>query len=448
MSRLLNLPPEIHGIILKHLSREHSPSVRAFAGVSRYCHALARPQIFETLKITVKDSEGLGDLVESLQQTLERNEGHKFVKRLEVDGELTYPPDDAWQPLATLIERLPSLADLVFLSRNQFPQCMLEALHRHHPTCRLHIHNFLLRSLNDPFPGTYEFQLVTSPCLLSIKTGHNRKLSASYAKLSRDAVMHMVSRLAPNLREVTLTLPIRFVAPGNMPLPPWGGFGLDKEPTTTETPQRGALRHLQIQYPGSLGREDLEAWAEHTDLSVLEILKLGTTSRASLFDYLATEVDFSCLKDLVISGTHIHRSYSAVQRLLRKLRPLSSLTIEDWHEDFVIEDILEPHGPSLIELSLENKIVGPIEPVKQFDLSNIAQSCSSLRYLALALNRTQGNLNEVNLYRTLGSMPQLESVSLSLELWVPWDISAEWDDELNQMVDPSFDDEFDRQIPD
>lgn len=56
--------------------------------MSQACHALARPYIYYTLKITTRDSEGLGDLVANIAQTLQHNAGFRYVKRLVVDGEL------------------------------------------------------------------------------------------------------------------------------------------------------------------------------------------------------------------------------------------------------------------------------------------------------------------------------------------------------------------------
>lgn len=222
MPLLLKLPPEIHRIILEHLSKQHEPSVRAFAGVSRTFHALAMPYLYHTLEITAQDTEGFDGLVETIGQTLQRNGGLQYVKRLVVDGELmsrgeyefdqrekstkrveifadnlhgcldhyegyprdlgpehadedplpdyVYPPSSVWLPLASLVKRLPSLSDLIFLSPNQFPQCLLETIHRHRPECRLHIRNFFLRSLKAPLRDTYDFQLATSPCLFSIST--------------------------------------------------------------------------------------------------------------------------------------------------------------------------------------------------------------------------------------------------------------------------------------
>ncbi|KAJ5818797.1 hypothetical protein N7474_004388 [Penicillium riverlandense] len=496
---LQDLPPEIHRIILRALSKQHEPSVRAFAGVSRTCHALARPHLYHTLKITAQDSEGLGDLVENIAQALQRNASFSYVNRLVVDGELisrestkfdsreqgtkcievfaddlhgsldhyeklplligmdhshdeAFPPYNAWQPLADLVQRLPLLFDLIFLCPNQFPLCLLETLHRHHPECRLHISKFFLRSLNGPLTDRSEFQLATSPCLFSINTDYEDEYPTGHPEFTpdgayhREAVMHMVSRLAPNLKEVTLFRPMGPATHDNSFLPPWEGFSQEKGSIPTKDLRHGALRYLRIHNPISIEKEEMKLWAAHTDFSVLEVLKLETCLTPDLLNYLATDVDFTCLKSLVLGGPLVDYIYPQVKCFLQKLQPLSSLTIESWNDDFVVDDIVDPHGASLIELTLASPINRPVESIMQYDLSMIAQRCCLLQYFGLTLDRTEGNSEEVALYRTLGSLPQLKWVSLTLQVSVTWDFISH--DDEDHMIDPRFEDEFDQQIPD
>lgn len=176
----LDLPREIHRIVLQDLSNEHRPSLWAFASASQTCHTLARPNLYETVKVNAKDSQELHDLVETIVQAFQRNSSFQYVRRIVVGGNSMAmdrnqqegegredpqaldrvralvndlhecldrykgvsgmhvwhtriedsPPNDAWQPLADLIQRLPSLLDLIFLCPFQFPSCLLEVLHR------------------------------------------------------------------------------------------------------------------------------------------------------------------------------------------------------------------------------------------------------------------------------------------------------------------------------
>lgn len=53
---------------------------------------------------------------------------------------------EAWLPLAEYLPRLPGLTDLMYTCPNQMSLCLLDALHRHHPNCRLHVSTFNLRA--------------------------------------------------------------------------------------------------------------------------------------------------------------------------------------------------------------------------------------------------------------------------------------------------------------
>ncbi|KAJ6083505.1 hypothetical protein N7467_007640 [Penicillium canescens] len=509
-----DLPPEVHQIILQALCKEHEPSVRAFAGASRICHALALPYLYQTLNIPAPESQKLGDRVESIAQILQQNSSFRYVNQLVVGGEPTsretasygpeveegtdpdrtavfennlhgsldrfnsrkslyrwaatqHPPEadsphtDAWQPLADLIQRLPTLLDLIFLCRHQFPSCLLEALHRHHPQCKLHIHNFFLRSLKSPVLHPYEFQLATSPCLFSLKGEYEDSFWEGYPEPRRlplreplpdgaylnEAIMHMVSGLAPNLKEVTLFRPPGSGTPAKSPLPPWRGFSQKKEMNPAKDSKRGALRYLRLDHISLIKKEDIKHWAACTDFSALEVFKLKSTVTTDLLHYLATEFDFARLKILVLTPNEIeNNAYQQIKIFLQRLRPLSSLELKGWMVSSVLDGIMNAHGASLIELKLAesqgNESVGSI---KKHDLSAIAQNCPSLQYLDLTLDRTGGDSEEVALYGILGALPQLKCVSLTLHISKTWDC-IDGPGETDDLVNTRFDDEFDQQV--
>ncbi|KAJ5984928.1 hypothetical protein N7522_012124 [Penicillium canescens] len=503
-----NLPPEVHQIILQALCKEHEPSVRAFAGASRICHALALPYLYQTLNIPAPESQELGDRVEYIAQILQRNSSFRYVKQLVVGGEPTsreaasygeeveeptdpdrtavfgnnlhgsldrfnsrkslyrwaatqHPPEadsphiDAWQPLTDLIQRLPRLLDLIFLCRHQFPSCLLEALHRHHPQCKLHIHNFFLRSLKSPVLHPYEFQLATSPCLFSLKGEYEDSFWEGYPEPRRlplreplpdgaylnEAIMHMVSGLAPNLKEVTLFRPPGSGTPAKSPLPPWRGFS-QKETNPAKDSKRGALRYLQLDNTLLIKKDDIKHWAACTDFSALEVFKLKSTVTTDLLHYLATEVDFARLKTLVLTPNEIeNNAYQQIKIFLQRLRPLSSLELKGWMVSSVLDGIMNAHGARLIELKLtESQGYESVGSIKKHHLSAIAQNCPSLQYLDLTLDRTGGDSEEVALGLATAKMclldiARFEDLGLHRR-------SRETDD----LVDTRFDDEFDQQV--
>lgn len=124
-----------------------------------------------------------------------------------------------------------------------------------------------------------------------------------------------------------------------------------------------------------------------------------------------------------------------------------------WNPDSVLDDILDGHGASLIELELKGRSgeydLVP-QPVQKHSLARIGQSCSRLQRLALTLNRTEGDSEEVALYRLLGHLPQLKYVSLTLYIAKTWDCihdSMHLGNIEEDTIDSRFDDEFDRKIP-
>lgn len=137
----------------------------------------------------------------------------------------------------------------------------------------------------------------------------------------------------------------------------------------------------------------------------------------------------------------------------RKLRPLSSLKITGWNVDSVLDHILDAHGTSLIKLELQSNSRNdlPTQSVRKRDLSKMSQRCSQLQYLDLTLDRTEGDPEEVALYRTLGLLPQLKDLSLTVRIAKTWDNIIEdnvsFDEVVEYAIDPRFDDEFDRKIP-
>lgn len=297
---------------------------------------------------------------------------------------------------------------------------------------------------------SYEFQLATSPCLFSIKAEYEEDYPTGYPEPTpygayhRDAVMHMVPRLAPNLKEVTLVRPVGGAISANSPLPLWGGFSQEKGLIPTKDLRRGALKYLRIHDPFSIKTEDMKLWAARTDFSVLEVLKLESGLTPDLLNYLATGVDFTSLKSLGLDTKRVDDIYPQVKCFLQKLRPLSSLTMEDCNVNLAVDGIVDPHGAALVELNLESTFNEPTESLKQHYLSTIAERCSLLQYFGVTLDRTEGDFEEVALYRTLGSLPQLKVVSLTLHVSKSWDLI--FNDDEDPVIDPRFDDEFDEQI--
>ncbi|KAF2160300.1 hypothetical protein M409DRAFT_29154 [Zasmidium cellare ATCC 36951] len=75
-----------------------------------------------------------------------------------------------WQPLADTLRKFRGLEHLTFGMAQQFLPCLLEVLHSSLQKCELEIRCFSLRSLRDEVVDPYEYELVTSPNLISVHT--------------------------------------------------------------------------------------------------------------------------------------------------------------------------------------------------------------------------------------------------------------------------------------
>lgn len=125
----------------------------------------------------------------------------------DASAQQVHQSDPYWTPLARLIDLLPAMTDFVFACPDQLPPCVLEALHRHSVRPRLHMCVFALRSLADAEIDPHEVALASSPLLHRIfvyyedTNGYDLQSRPSYRF---NAVMDLVTGVAPNLREVRL----------------------------------------------------------------------------------------------------------------------------------------------------------------------------------------------------------------------------------------------------
>lgn len=113
--------------------------------------------------------------------------------------------DLAWAPLVNLLEEDKiSLEDIVFDCRSQFPPSLLGILHERHPRCRLHYLTVKFRTLLSDVPNPYEMELATSSSLYAVKVACSQRDSEGDDDFNQEAIMELVTELAPNLNEVTV----------------------------------------------------------------------------------------------------------------------------------------------------------------------------------------------------------------------------------------------------
>jgi hypothetical protein len=238
--------------------------------------------------------------------------------------------DRHWRPVASLIKDLPALRDLVYRPDEQFPPCLLDALHNYQPSCVLHLQTFNLGSVQEDSTDSYEYKLITSPSLYSIMTTNwHRQNTPAPIPFDRKKALRRVLGLAPGLKDVYW----HYMAHYNAPTNSWSGPSWDKfsdEKDAARLPI-AALTWLRIKCSGLLRDTALSGWAEHTDFSVLERLELSSVAGAEILDSWSTNISFPSLQAFFLNLGEMKTPefYQASLHFLRSLPPLLDLHLED-----------------------------------------------------------------------------------------------------------------------
>ncbi|TVY44670.1 hypothetical protein LOCC1_G005843 [Lachnellula occidentalis] len=510
---LHGLPLETLQQIAGHVNRSHRPSLYAFGLASRTCRGATLPLIFDHLHLNINSREALQRNVDALVPILSQTESAGHVRCLSIKGSfrLSDAPrsegyrygseirhswfaatgvdeilggeepyqlsphvvydepviarsseeDLAWAPVVSLIHTLPHLTKLIYDCRNQFPPSLLDALHDHHPQCKLYHLTFRFRTLLWGTPYPYEMALATSPYLYSVKVECCQRDSDGDDDFNQEAIMELVAGLAPNLKEVVVVnlTPDYSRRYYRRPREPWRGL-----PGFVSGQSIGSLTSLSLLGAvdlGSLGL--LQAWARHTDFSRLRHLALGggygcenIGVNGEEMEWIAQNCSFRQLKTL---GVRMDRDDFHVERpnyvnnavtFLRAFEPLDQLSVSGALEPKILDAILDHHGPTLKKLTLR-----PSE--EEFSVSNlrvrrdipmtftkehilqIHSQCPALQELAISVKRTKSDRLEAEMYKSFGQMAQLKSLFLTLDC-SDWRVMRDAD----SPADASFD-AFDRE---
>ncbi|EEP78167.1 predicted protein [Uncinocarpus reesii 1704] len=363
--------------------------------------------------------------------------------------------DDEWkpEPLARFLIQLPALRDIVYRSDYQFSPFLLDTLHRSLPRCRLHFLSFHLCSLiqhrdrlQDVDP--HEYAIATSPSLHCITLTHYPFNTDGLLNYNDVALRKIVAGLAPNLKRVQLFS----VHPGSSPQyvnafrmgrPKWPGFFQGHPSQATDI---GNLEVLDLRF----GILDLEDWARYTALSSLHVLKTNCEIRSLDMLRWASGCKFTSLKVLELNLTSIHEVQNefmdaTASIFLESLLPLESLGLTGFfgHETF---QVILNHHSSLYKIRLLPHRDTAFEPfvLTAGRIGELMKRCPLLKEATLLVPRTQGDTEEVNIYRMLGSIARLTNITLHLDssdysdprLHNRFSVPLEYDPDLQAMVHP------------
>lgn len=457
------LPPLASDLVCKYLGRTepHKASLLAFASTSRACRAAAWREFFSEVSINVDDSQFYQRLTR-LECMLDEANSRACIRVLklarhkdcrversenEIEGihgsgtklfpnihsirpipewrpEIGPPVMESWQRLARFISGL-HLKELVWGSTKQLPRCILSVLNQQLPNCRLHVHGFDLRSLHQR--GTLEdieetdYMLATSQCLYNIVAPYSRHDASGCANYNGEAVLRLSAGLAPNLKHVRVwdnsVMSSGEIRSRSNTRPNWRGFYPQSDSKSCEIPEiKGQLQSLAIDARYAVSSLQLVSWERHTDFSVLRCLQLAKQIELDVLRQLTDLAERNGLARLAslnvpaVACEYEERADAELMmtRLCASLQPLAELGIVG-PEVMSFEAILKRHGESLEVFQIKGFIVSASRVMQ---LRNL---CPRIRNLSIEVLRSGGDRIEVTVYQTLGSMQNLESLSLMLQ---------------------------------
>jgi hypothetical protein len=298
-------------------------------------------------------------------------------------------------------------------------------LHEQLPACRLFVRDFDLRSLHQEdilqdIEET-EYMLATSPCLYQIVAPYSMRDAIGRANYNEEAILKLSAGLAPNLKHVCMwddsLMPSGEIQPQRAARLEWRGFHPKSDSEWREIPEtKGQLQSLAIDAIRAVSGVQLVSWICHTDFSVLQSLHLASQIELDVLRQLADLAErdgLSCLRSLnlpAISCEYEERvdAESMMTRLCTSLHPLVELSIAGPGLTS-FEAILEHHGDSLQVVCVADLILSAHQ------VAQLQGSCPKIRQLSIEIFRSAGDHVEIEVYRTLGSMRNLQSLALKLE---------------------------------
>jgi len=506
--KLGSLPFDTLEQIAGHLHDTHRPSLFTFSLASKNCRNAALRSVFREIHLTVRNRNALQRDVDALVKILAGAELAPYVRHLGIkgfllldteesdetagparmpndddmdwfqlrgigevwgdeepylhgpfreDGPIKISPDEsmAWAPVVNLVETLPQLTKLVYDCRNQFPPGLLDAVHKHHPQCKVYHLSFRLRSLRWKNPDLHEMAIATSPCLHSVKVRYAWRDSNGEDDFNLEAMLELVAGLAPNLKEVRMirlvpALSMRALRRHAIPREPWRSL-----PGFVPGRGIGSLTSLSLQGSPNFGPDFLQAWNKHTDFSCLRSLALGggfdcyRGINDKTMGWIAQNCSLPRLKALRVRLNRDDYDFGKPEyanktiAFFEALEPLDELSVSGSLEPAILGGMLSRHGRTLRKLGLspsedESSEVRRHIPMvfRKEHVVQIQARCPALQDLAITVKRTKSDAREAEMYRSFGKMERLEILFLTLDC-SDWRVTRG----CTSTDDPSFDED-------
>ncbi|GIJ83316.1 hypothetical protein Asppvi_002135 [Aspergillus pseudoviridinutans] len=327
----------------------------------------------------------------------------------------TTTPDYA--PLARFIAAVSNLREVNWVRALRFPQEVLDALHKYHPSCKLNLLYFYLQAWKYQGLSDRDMAVVTSQCLHSIRCYYYR--NAGNDEVIESAILRSLS-LAPNLKKIDLVLvpEIDFVDQRIYAFEPTDG--------ASNTVARLETLSFSLNTPMSVQRFD--RWCQNTDIAHLRTLSIGRIDEPTLARTIcAAAPSFQRLERLSLNLRATPRRsleyWRSVEEMMKALPPLKGLWLVGNRNASFISKVLSRHGASLKSLGLDSRNIhhnvhmqGQTRPYYNAqEIARFAKKCPVLRELHLTVHRVQGLAPEVKVYKALGRFPSLVHLCVKLD---------------------------------
>lgn len=310
--------------------------------------------------------------------------------------------NEAWGPLASVLEKCKNITYLAWDCENQFPPCLLEAIKRKHPDCRLQILLFRLHSLTDSgMVDDYERGLLESSNLHSISVRPFPQGLNDKHDYNVDA-FYQVLNAAPNLKHVIMIPAVQSKETDHLSAKKeWKGF----QPPLRNLEGR-TLSSLMLLYGDQqdLELEDLLKWSRSTDLSKIRFLTLEGVTDSQVFTHLNETVNLKSLKmldiDLRPKFGETTSLVAEAKSLLDHLNPLNDVRLSGCLTSSLLETVFQKHGQTLHNMSLRplryeeaSQMEGVIRYLTPKEIREIESSCPLLENLEILTRLKRSFLN-------------------------------------------------------
>lgn len=368
--------------------------------------------------------------------------------------------------LLRIIVQLTALRDFTWGVVDQLPSKVLRLLHESSPLIRLHRPILCLKSLvlspKDPIRiDPHELELATSPCLHSLGQTYMIDNGRQVVDYNSCAVFEILAGAAPNLREADISLnpdgPLsaRDWLPGTILKDSSGSAShLEHLSVSTSYPLRSS-RRLSDSDMDKIG--SLIKLGTMMDFSALWTLRIGDDLAASHLRWLTEECQFPSLESLDLDLWDVYNPYEMeieLNSFLHSLRPLRSLKLRGRYFPSTVPVVLDHSGPTLqcLHLPMPDQYEAwgadsdpDLWAFANADLIRAIQGKAPLiEDLALCIQRSAGDAEEVAIYRELGKLTSLRHLHISVfhpleYLWVGTLMSPQHDRLSERCMDESVD---------